>query len=88
MIERTLTSADWRVAGKPDGTPPEEGKLYKIRHARKGAFTGRILSTGDEWAEVEITDGTAHALCDYNVREVGEEVTIRACMSHFTEIEG
>lgn len=83
----TLTQADWRVSGKPNGVPPEVGKIYEVVHSRKGRFYVRIKNADadDEWATCEIVHGTAEAILDYNVREAGEEVTIRACHSLFIE---
>lgn len=76
---REVTAADlsWRVAGRPNGEPPVVGREYTIHHSRKGTFTGRILKLWDCWADVEITRGFASAAMAYNVREVGDTVTIR-----------
>lgn len=78
---------DWIVAGKPNGYLPEVGKLYEIRHSRKGTFTGKLLSIDGEWADIEIVRGVARAIMDYNIKYEGEKVTIRDVHSFFTEVE-
>jgi hypothetical protein len=83
MSKPFLDSRDWRVIGQPEGTPPEAGKKYDIRHSRKGTFTATVISVSDEWADCLITDGVADAILDYNRAGVGDAVTIRACHSLF-----
>lgn len=53
------------------------GRVYTVDHSRKGKFTLLVTSQTDEWVTGTIVDGTAKAMLDYNVREVGEEVTLR-----------
>lgn len=59
--------------------PPkfEKGKIYKIRHSRKGVFTIEVEAVDDEWVQGWIVSGTAHAIMDYNVKEQGENITLR-----------
>lgn len=65
----------------------EIGATYQINSCRKGAFIGRLLKHCDTWATFEITDGRADAMMDYNIREKGEEVTVRKTLCTFVEIE-
>lgn len=64
----------------------EVGKVYKIDHCRKGRFTCKIESVGDVWATGLITEGETRALCEYNVKETGEEVTFRISFATFQEV--
>jgi hypothetical protein len=63
------------------------GNTYKINSSRKGKFTGKLVSADDTWATFEITEGRASAMLDYNVREKGEEVTVRRAWCTFTEVD-
>lgn len=63
------------------------GATYQIRSSRKGEFTGRLLHHCETWATFEITDGRAKAMLDYNIRDKGEEVTVRKSFCTFVEIE-
>ncbi len=54
----------------------EEGKFYKLTCARKGTFAGKVIKVGDEWTEVEITDGEASFIASDNA-VAGEVVTCR-----------
>lgn len=60
------------------------GKTYLVNSSRKGTFTGRLVSEGDDFATFEITAGIAKAMMDYNVREKGEEVSVRKSFCTFT----
>jgi transcriptional regulator CtsR len=71
------------VAGKGKLT---EGQEYEVRNQRKGTFQMRVTKIDDEWITGMITEGVASAMMRYNVRDVGEEVTVRACHSHFIPI--
>lgn len=55
----------------------EVGKTYRIRHSRKGQFVFRVTGMNDEWVSGEIVSGVAKAMLDYNVREAGEDITVR-----------
>ena len=61
------------------------GHIYQINSTRKGKFTGMLICADDTWATFEITKGRANAMLDYNVREKGEEVTVRRSFCTFTE---
>lgn len=65
----------------------ETGKTYNVRSNRKGNFQGRVTRTDETWTTLEITSGRAGALCSYNEREVGEEVTVRNEFCSFAEVE-
>ena len=58
----------------------EVGKTYMVDHKRKGRFCARVLSFGDEWADVQITSGRAGAMMSYNEAGPGEKITVR--LSH------
>jgi hypothetical protein len=85
----------WVIHGKGYGAVPEVGKVYQVRHSRKGAFTGRILSVRGEWADVEVVGGKARLTSDTaniidKLRELRGEaqvVTIRDRLSYLIEIE-
>lgn len=62
------------------------GTVYLIKSNRKGTFEGRLKSFNDEWATFEITKGKAGAMCEYNERETGEEVTVRRSFCSFSEV--
>lgn len=61
------------------------GKTYLVNSSRKGVFTGKLINEGDDFATFEITAGVAKAMMDYNVREKGEEVSVRKSFCAFTE---
>jgi len=65
------------------------GKIYDIRHNRKGRFVAKITKTDDTWTTGNIVEGRTRAMCDYNVVETGEEVTFRNsfCGSGTVEVE-
>ena len=68
-------------------TKLEVGKIYKVKHTRKGNFTCKIKSVSGEWATGLITEGETRALCEYNIKEAGEEVTFRIAFAAFIEIQ-
>lgn len=74
------TEALYAVASK--GTL-SEGKQYIVRNERKGTFTMLVTKIDGEWITGTITDGVAKAIVRDNVRDVGEEITVRACHSYF-----
>lgn len=47
----------WVIARKPKDAVPEIGKVYEIRHSRKGTFVGKILSVSGNFATVERIEG-------------------------------
>ena len=55
----------------------EIGKTYKFNHSRKGKFIGRIESLDEEWCSAIVTEGQADAMLDYNIKDVGESVSMR-----------
>ncbi len=67
-------------------TTPEVGKTYRIKHSRKGTFSGIVTGLDDTWAKVLIVAGTARAMLDYNEREAGETVTVRLSHCAFEEV--
>ena len=55
----------------------ETGKVYRIRHSRKGKFSVCIDSQDSEWVNTTIVAGKAGAMLDYNEREGGEQIALR-----------
>jgi len=64
----------------------EVGRAYRVVSSRKGTFTGRLMHACETWATLEITNGRASAMLDHNVREKGEEVTVRRSLCTFAEV--
>jgi uncharacterized protein (UPF0179 family) len=62
------------------------GHTYRVASTRKGKFTGKLVHQDDTWATIEITKGRAGAMLPENVREKGEEVTVRREFCTFTEV--
>jgi len=65
-----------------DLSPPAVDDVFEISHSRKGTFSFRITGHDEEWVTGIVVDGVAQALGRDNVREEGEEVTVRR--SHVT----
>ena len=79
---------DWKIAREPDGSLPEVGKEYEIRHSRKGTFTGRVLGVHDGFAEVEITGGEPrHVSREAAQVDVGDCISIRDTLSYLIPVE-
>ncbi len=55
----------------------ENGKAYNVHHYRKGEFVLMVSSQCEEWISGTIVSGTARAMLDYNIKEAGEEITVR-----------
>jgi hypothetical protein len=64
---------------------PEPNQIYHVNHSRKGKFTMRVDSVKGEWVSGQVISGTAKAMMDYNIKEAGDEITIRLCHSSFTQ---
>ena len=64
----------------------EVGKIYNVMHNRKGTFRLLITETSGEWVCGQIVAGTAGAMLDCNVKEVGEMITVRESFCTFREI--
>ena len=62
------------------------GKIYDVFSSRKGKFRMKITGQCEVWAWGIITEGKANAICEYNEREKGEDITIRKSLSTFTEV--
>lgn len=67
-------------------TKLKKKQLYAVKHSRKGKFNLLITEISGEWITGIIKKGTANALLDYNVKETGEEITIRECLCKFEKI--
>lgn len=81
-----MADATWVIAGKPPGTLPEIGKVYEVRHSRKGNFVMRATKVSDEWLTGVILDGVAGAIMEDNVRDEGEEVSVRNTLCYLNEV--
>lgn len=57
----------------------ENGQTYIINHSRKGRFAVHVESQDEEWLYGYVAGGTANAMMDYNVKEKGEQITVRKC---------
>lgn len=55
----------------------EIGKIYKVRHSRKGVFSLKVESIDDEWVIGQVYQGRANAMMDYNVKLEGDPITVR-----------
>lgn len=65
----------------------ENGKTYNVHHSRKGKFVLLVSSQSEEWISGTIVSGTARAMMDYNIKEAGEEITVRkSFLSSATEV--
>lgn len=71
------------VAG---GGQLEIGQEYEVRHSRKGVFAMRVEKVSGEWISGIITSGVANALMSYNVKDVGESITVRDTHSYFVPV--
>lgn len=61
-------------------TEMENGKTYKLNHLRKGEFVLSVISQDSTWVSGVIgviVSGKANAMLSYNVKETGEEITVR-----------
>lgn len=76
----TEKTKGYSVAG---GGTLEIGKEYVCVHERKGRFTMQVTELRGEWIDGVITDGEAKAIMGYNVRGVGEQITVRDTLSRF-----
>ena len=55
----------------------DSGKTYLITHSRKGTFMAHITSQDDTWTKGYVVGGKTKAMCDYNIKEKGDEITFR-----------
>lgn len=81
------TNTNWVIAGKPDSAVLEIGTVYDIHDARKGTFTGRVISVHGEFAQVEVLEGKIHWASNENriLNSSPETVSIRASLVYLTE---
>ena len=78
---------NWVIAGQGRISPPVVGKLYELRHSRKGTFTVQVKSVNGEWATCTIVEGVAKAIMSYNVKYEGEEISVRDTLSYWIPLE-
>ncbi len=62
----------------------EIGKVYNVSSDRKGNFQMRLTHFGEIWASGVITRGKTIAISEGNVKEEGEEITVRRSWTTFT----
>jgi hypothetical protein len=74
------------IAGEPDGTLPEIGAVYDVRHSRKGSFRARVEAVRGEWIDLTVVEGTARAIMSYNVAYEGDHVTVRDSHTYLTKV--
>ena len=55
----------------------EAGKTYLVTAQRKGTFMMRVTGQDDTWTHGVVVGGKTNAMLDYNIKEVGDEVTCR-----------
>ena len=55
------------------------GTTYILNHSRKGRFAMHVERQDEEWLHGFVAGGTAMAIMDYNIKEKGEEITVRKC---------
>lgn len=54
--------------------------------SEKGNFVMLVTRTDDTWIGGNIVEGTARAILAYNIKEVGEKITVRRSLAKFKEI--
>ena len=62
------------------------GEIYKVNHSRKGTFNLLVKNQCDTWVTGWITEGTAKAILEENVREQFEKITIRKSLCSFVVV--
>ncbi len=62
----------------------KKGETYLVNHRRKGRFFMMIDHDGGEWVEGTVVGGVASAIMNYNVKEKGENITVRKSFCDFT----
>lgn len=60
--------------------PPAVGDVLDVDHTRKGSLVLRVTKLDKTWMTGTIVEGVARAMNPDNVREAGEEVTLRRSM--------
>jgi hypothetical protein len=65
----------------------KKNKTYIVDHSRKGLFTIRVESVEGEWVGGVIVSGKANALCESNIKRIGEKILIRKSLCKFTEVK-
>jgi len=62
------------------------GNEYEVRHTRKGTFCMTVENINGEWISGKVSAGIANALMSYNVKDVGDEITVRDTHSYFVPV--
>ncbi len=63
----------------------ELNKTYKVKHRRKGSFTMKVTAVTSDVVSGIIVDGVAKAEMEYNVRDVGESISVDKSFCDFSE---
>ena len=82
-----MTTKDQELNQKRNSMELIIGKNYEVFSSRKGKFKMNLTHQDDAWATGVIIQGKAKAICSYNERMAGEEVTVRKELSSFTLIK-
>ena len=77
----------WVIASKPDDAIPEIGKLYEIRHSRKGIFYGKVVRVEGGWADVDVVEGKPKFISWDAKLSYDGQVTVRDSLVYLIEIE-
>jgi len=62
----------------------EIGRAYNVNHSRKGKFVMIVESQDETWVHGTVVSGVAKATMDYNVKEEGEEISLRKELCTFS----
>lgn len=65
---------------------PEVGKTYTVRHSRKGVFVAKVEAVHEDFVDLRIVNGVAHAMLPENVRYAGEDIQVRTSLATFEEV--
>lgn len=66
------------------------GKVYKIRHDRKGTFIARLDAIDDEWLDVTLLEGAINSASNPNEvgsYEIGGSLRCRRSLSNLAGME-
>lgn len=68
--------------------PLEKGKVYKLRHSRKGVATCRVLDEPDDWVSLELLEGEFRGGRGDIQEEAGDVTRVRTdFITAFVELE-
>lgn len=77
-------SMEQRLVTRSTGDRLLIGREYECVHTRKGRFIMKITDdTNGDWVQGVIAEGRANAMCEYNIKDVGDSITIRRSHCEF-----